>query len=143
MTEQEIQDLLGSPLAKVQERPENRTALHSVGFIFGFKLRQKLYTVNESEMEVYISHLRSVSAALEGDSGSLAEVIALLCEMYIYKELKKSTRQLVKLRRERFEGYFTFPVGRCFGKTLYRRVPARVDYNYITNLHPSPQSEKP
>lgn len=142
MSEQEIQDLIGSPLAKVQERPDNRTTMFSVGFIFGFKLRQKLYTVNESEMEVYISHLRSVSTARESTKGGLAEFFARLCEMYIYKELKKSTRQLVKLRQERFEGYFTFPVGRCFGKTLYRRVPARVDYNDITNLHPSPQSEK-
>jgi hypothetical protein len=138
MSEQEIQQLLHeSPLTEVKERPGGKTALYSVGFIFGFKLRQKLRTVDELEMEVYISHLRSVLAARECDRGSLAENIAQLCEMYVLKELKMASHRLVKLRQKRFEGYFTYPVGRCFGKTLYRRVPARVDYDDITILNHS------
>jgi hypothetical protein len=94
-----------SPLANVHERPGGKVALYSVGFIFGFKLRQILRTVDESEMEAYISHLRNVSAAREcdRDRGRSVEGIARLCELYVLKESKKASRRLLELRQERFK----------------------------------------
>lgn len=132
MSKQEIQELLHeSSLVKVQEYPSGKTAWRSIGFIFGFKLRQKLFTVNEVEMRVYISHLQSVWAAREGDRGNLAEAIARLCEMFVFKELKETNSRLAKLRQERSQGCFTYPVARCFGKALYRRVPDYDDISYF------------
>lgn len=99
MSEQ-IRTLLHERLrAKVQERLDGKTLLYSLGFIFGFRLRQKLHTMNESELEVYASHLRNVAAARDGDR--LEEVIARLCRMYVLKELKNANRQLAKLQKER------------------------------------------
>jgi hypothetical protein len=104
MSEPEIQQLLhGDPLANVQERAGGKTALYSVGFIFGFKLRQTLRKVDAPEMEAYISHLQNVSAARECDGGRLVELIARLHEMYLLKEMKKTSRQLAQMPQERFE----------------------------------------
>lgn len=103
MSEQQIQRLLpGGSLANMRERAGGKTTLYSVGFIFGFKLRQTVRMVDESEMEAYVSHLRNVLAARECDSGGLVEVIARLCEMYILKESEKTSRQIAKLRQEHF-----------------------------------------
>lgn len=101
MREREIQQLLHrDPLANVHERAGGKTALYSVGFIFGFKIRQTLHMVDESEMEAYILHLRNVSAAWECDGGRLVKVIARLYEMYVLKESKKPSRRLATLRKE-------------------------------------------
>jgi hypothetical protein len=93
--------LHGGSSANVRERAGGKTTLYSVGYIFGFKLRQTLRMVDESEMEAYISHLRNVLAARECDSGRLVEVIAWLCEMYVLKESEKTSRRIAKLREER------------------------------------------
>jgi hypothetical protein len=103
MSEQEFQKLLHeSPSVEAQERPTGKTVLYSIGFIFGFKLRQKLRTVNERELELYITHLRSVSAMREYNRGSLACGIAWRYKMYVFKELKKTSRQLAKSQKKTF-----------------------------------------
>lgn len=102
MGDQEYQQLHGDSSEYVRGGLEGKTAWYSVGFIFGFKLRQILCAVDESEIEVYISHLRNVSAAREYDGDRLVEVTARLCEGYVRKESRAVSRRLVKLRQERF-----------------------------------------
>jgi hypothetical protein len=104
MSEQEVQELLlhGSPAQLIKMQVTGGKTLYSVGFIFGFKLRQKLRTVNDLEMEVYISHLRIVSAR-ECNGRNLTGAIARLCELYALKELKKTRRHLTNMLQERFE----------------------------------------
>lgn len=100
MSDQDIQQLLhGDPLANGQECSRETTAWYSVGFIFGFKIRQTLHL--ESEMAAYIWHLQKVSTARDGDESKVRETILRLCQTYALKELKKTRHRLAKLRQER------------------------------------------
>lgn len=103
MSDQEYQQLHGDSSEYVPGGLEGKTAWYSVGFIFGFKLRQILCAVDESEIEAYISHLRNVSAAREYEGDRLVEVTARLCEGYVRKESKAASRWLIKLRQQRLE----------------------------------------
>jgi hypothetical protein len=100
MSEQEMQGLLsGNQFAvNARDRVKRKGALYSVGFIFGYKLRWALGILKESEMEVYIWHLRSLSTRDYSD-GKLVEVVACGCETYILEELRKAMHQLAELRQ--------------------------------------------
>lgn len=97
MNDQDFQQLLhGDLMENVRRGSERKTPWFSIGFILGSKLRQVLRTMNASEMEAYISHLRNASAPREYDGGSLVEPIARLCELYARKELKAARRRLAE-----------------------------------------------
>jgi hypothetical protein len=102
MIEQESQELLrDSRSVCVKECATPRKTWFSVGFIFGYKLRQAIVTRDESSMELYLLHLRRVSEMRDGSGEGVVERAAWLCGTYAMKELETASRQLAGLRQQK------------------------------------------
>lgn len=102
MKEPENQELLrGSRPARVRECATRKKAWFSVGFVFGYKLRQAAGIRDKSKMEVYLLHLRQVARMRDGGGDGLMERAAWHCGTYAMKELEKASRQLADFRQHR------------------------------------------
>lgn len=102
MNEPENQELLRSSWsAHVRECALHKKMWFSVGFIFGYKLRQALGIRDRSPIERYHLHLRRVARMRDGGGDGLMERAAWQCGTYAMKELEKASRQLADFCQHR------------------------------------------